>query len=203
MHNRATMPLVFSGRIVLNDEIINGHVAVENGLITDISSGAGPRSAIDLDGDLLLPGLVELHTDHLENHLMPRPKVKWPVLSALMAFDAQIAASGITTVFDCVRAGHDVDYAPIDNEVIEVVTAIENAGQQGMLRADHKIHMRCEICAGDVVDQMQDLTGRITVNLMSLMDHTPGARQFTSLDTWRTYYGGKSGRTDADLDRLI
>lgn len=195
---------VFKGRLILSDEIVNGHVAVEDGVITAVDTGVAPRSAVELDdGELLLPGLIELHTDHLESHLTPRPKVKWPVKSALLAFDAQIAASGITTVFDCVRAGHDVDYAPLDNEVIEVVTAIEKAARECVLRADHKIHIRCEICAGDVVEQMQDLTGHINISLMSLMDHTPGARQFTSLDAWRTYYGGKSGRSDAELDALI
>ena len=203
MRNSSDGATVLAGRIVLANEIIDGHVVIEDGTITSVDTGSVPSSAIDLDGDMLLPGLVELHTDHLENHLTPRPKVKWPVMSALMAFDAQIAASGITTVFDCVRAGHDVDYAPLDNEVVEVVTAIEHAGSQGVLRADHKIHIRCEICAADVVEQMQDLTQRIDVSLMSLMDHTPGARQFTSLDAWRTYYGGKSGRSGAELDQLI
>ena len=195
--------MILAGRIVLADEIIDGYIVVEGGTIAAIDTGPVPSSSINLDGDMLLAGLVELHTDHLENHLMPRPKVKWPVMSALMAFDAQIAVSGITTVFDCVRAGNDADYAPLDNEVIEVVTAIEQGGRKGVLRVDHKIHIRCEVCADDVVEQMQDLTQRFDVSLMSLMDHTPGARQFISLDAWRIYYGGKSGLSRAKLDQLV
>jgi alpha-D-ribose 1-methylphosphonate 5-triphosphate diphosphatase len=194
---------VFAGQIVLADEVVNGWVAVENDKIVDVGHGTAPRSAVDLVGDMLIPGLIELHTDHLESHLKPRPKVDWPVMSALLAFDAQVAAAGITTVFDCLRAGHDVDYAPLDNEITDVVTAIRSAQSQSVLRAEHKIHIRCEICADDVVDQMNHLTQQIDVGLMSLMDHTPGARQFTDIGLWRTYYGGKSGRTDKDLDELI
>ena len=33
-----------------------------------------PERGEDLAGDLLLPGLVELHTDHLEAHYVPRPE---------------------------------------------------------------------------------------------------------------------------------
>lgn len=195
--------LSFSGRIALADEIVDGWVTVEDGLIAEIGSGTAPKGATDLGGDLLIPGLVELHTDHLESHLKPRPKVDWPVMSALMAFDAQVAAAGITTVFDCLRAGHDDDYAPLDNEITNVVKAIQTAQEGGLLRAEHKLHIRCEICADDVVDQMLHLTRTVDVSLMSLMDHTPGARQFTDISLWRTYYGGKSGRSQKDLDELI
>ena len=61
--------------------------------------------AIDLEGDYLVPGLVELHTDNLEKHFAPRPGVKWPAVPALMAHDTQIAAAGITTVFDSLALG--------------------------------------------------------------------------------------------------
>ncbi|MBU2533362.1 MAG: alpha-D-ribose 1-methylphosphonate 5-triphosphate diphosphatase, partial [Alphaproteobacteria bacterium] len=192
-----------TGRIALPDEIVEGWLRVEDGIIAEVGRGAPPPGAIDLDGDLLMPGLIELHTDHLESHLKPRPKVDWPVMSALMAFDAQVAAAGITTVFDCLRAGNDYDYAPLENEISAVAAAISGAAAQSLLRADHKIHIRCEICAGDVVEEMQRIAGQIDVSLMSLMDHTPGARQFTDISLWRTYYGGKSGRTEQELDDLI
>jgi alpha-D-ribose 1-methylphosphonate 5-triphosphate diphosphatase len=194
---------VFAGRIVLANEIIDGHVVIEDGVITAIDTDIRPATAIDLGDDLLIPGLIELHTDHLENHLKPRPKVDWPVLSALMAFDAQIAVSGITTVFDCLRAGHDIDYSPLDNEIIEVVDTIASTRDRGVLRADHRIHIRCEICAPDVIAHVTHLAERTKIELMSLMDHTPGARQFTNIDAWRTYYGGKSGRSQRELDELI
>jgi alpha-D-ribose 1-methylphosphonate 5-triphosphate diphosphatase len=192
-----------NARVVLPDEIISGWVAIENGQVSDFGTGNGPRGGHDVEGDFVMPGLVELHTDHLEQHLRPRPKVHWPRLSALVAFDAQIAASGITTVFDCLRAGNDADYLPERNEVSEVIATILDASETRALKVDHRIHIRCEICADDVISETEKAAQCARVDLISLMDHTPGARQFTSLDAWRTYYGGKSGLPPSDLDRLI
>lgn len=199
-----TSPLILkNARIVRPDEIVDGWVAIEDGTITDVGTGPGPHSGHDVDGDLIMPGLVELHTDHLEQHLRPRPRVNWPHMSAIVAFDAQIASSGITTVFDCIRAGNDADYTPQREEVARVVATIEHARKKDLLRADHRIHVRCEICADDVLLETEKVTRGHHVDLISLMDHTPGARQFTSIDAWRTYYGGKSGLPPQELDRLI
>lgn len=195
--------VIKNAKIVLPDEIVAGWIAVEDGRIADFGTGAGPASAADVEGDYVMPGLVELHTDHLEQHLHPRPKVEWPRLPALVAFDAQIAASGITTVFDCLRAGNDADYTPHRNEVSEIIATLQDAREQGVLRVDHRIHIRCEICADDVITETESAASRARVDLISLMDHTPGARQFTSLDAWRTYYGGKSGLSADDLEKLI
>ncbi len=68
---------------------------------------------------------------------------------------------------------------------------------------DHRTHLRCEICADDVLDGARDVMAAHHVDLISLMDHTPGARQFASLAAWRTYYGGKSGLPFDQLDVLM
>lgn len=199
-----TSELVFANaKVALADEIVDGWVASRDGVIAEIGRGTSPRGGIDLAGDLLIPGLVELHTDHLETHLKPRPKVHWPETSAIMAFDAQIAASGITTVFDCIRAGRDVDYAPQAHETTSVIASLARAREQNLLRADHHLHLRCEVTSDDVLGEAEAAIARHRVDLISLMDHTPGARQFTSLDAWRTYYGGKSGLQESQLERLI
>lgn len=194
---------ITNAQIALPDRMITGTLHIENGTISDVSERATASGALDFDGDLLIPGLIELHTDHLESHLRPRPKVNWPALSALLAFDGQVASSGITTVFDCIRAGNDEDYAADTGEIETVTRTIYDAQRDGLLRAEHRLHIRCEICANDVVSELKRVVGHDAVALISLMDHTPGARQFVSLDAWRTYYGGRSGRSAAELDRLI
>src|SRR5262245_15254935 len=96
-----------NARLVLDTHVLDpGWIAVANGRIIDL--GKGRRTGdLDLAGDFLIPGLVELHTDHLEPHFTPRPAVEWHPLSAVLAYDAQIAAAGITTVFDSLRLGSD------------------------------------------------------------------------------------------------
>ena len=200
-----SMQTIFkNATIVLREEVVRGTVALADGKIQDIASGPSCAPGMDLEGDMLLPGLVELHTDHLESHLQPRPKVRWPAASAIAAFDAQIAASGITTVFDCIRTGREFD-SDIDEreDVLGVVDALSDAKRRDTLRVDHRLHVRCEVCADSVVELTDELLQRYPVHLMSLMDHTPGARQFRALDTWRTYYGGKTGLTNAEIDELM
>ena len=192
-----------NAKVALTDAIVDGWIAVRDGIIVEVGRGTAPRGSVDVSGDLVIPGLIELHTDHLETHLKPRPKVHWPETSAIIAFDAQIAASGITTVFDCIRAGRDVDYAPQAHEIVSLITSLARASERNLLRAEHRLHLRCELTADGVLAEAEEAMAQCRVDLISLMDHTPGARQFTSIEAWRTYYGGKSGLRAEQLDRLI
>ena len=98
--------ILTNARVVTSDAEFDGTVVVRDGCIVEVAAGRSHVScAIDLDSDYLLPGLVELHTDNMEKHFAPRPGVKWPSLPAVMAHDAQIAAAGITTVFDSLALG--------------------------------------------------------------------------------------------------
>ena len=95
-----------NAKLVLPTEVIHGAIRIENGHITAIDPGtAVPKGAIDCEGDLVLPGLIELHTDNLERHIEPRPRVSWPHASAIIAHDGELASVGITTVFDALRVG--------------------------------------------------------------------------------------------------
>jgi alpha-D-ribose 1-methylphosphonate 5-triphosphate diphosphatase len=194
-----------NAHIVQPDRIVEGNVVVRDGLIAEIdetivqTSGPG----IDFEGDWLVPGLVELHTDHLEGHYSPRPKVRWNPVAAVQAHDAQIASSGITTVFDALRIGMDEDTRLVANDMRILGAAIAESKVAGRLRADHYIHLRCEVSAGDAIESFEHFLDEPLVRLASLMDHTPGQRQFTSLDAYRTYYLGKSGMTEAELQIVM
>ncbi|KQX34963.1 phosphonate metabolism protein PhnM [Devosia sp. Root436] len=187
-----------NARIVLANEVLDGSVRVDGGIITDI--GAPSRSGIDLDGDYLIPGLVELHTDHLETHYAPRPRVRWNPVAAVQAHDAQIAASGITTVLDAIRIGLDEDTDVSAAEMRILAGAIGAGMAAGRLRAEHHIHLRCEVSAPDCLDSFLAIKDDPLVRLASLMDHAPGQRQFASLDAYKVYYQGKTKMTDAELD---
>jgi alpha-D-ribose 1-methylphosphonate 5-triphosphate diphosphatase len=191
---------VRNARIVLADAVVDGNLAMTDGLISDIASGSA-EAGEDFEGDYLVPGLVELHTDHLENHYRPRPGVYWDPLAALHAHDAQIAGSGITTVFDAVRVGSDTDTPNMAPHVGKLTSAIAQAGAAGWLRADHLVHLRCEVPSHDVVDQFERFADQPLVRLASLMDHTPGQRQFRTLEDYKRFYS--IGRTAEQLERFI
>ena len=190
-----------NARIVLANEVVEGSVRVDGGMITDI--GAPSRSGVDLDGDYLIPGLVELHTDHLETHYAPRPRVRWNPVAAVQAHDAQIAASGITTVLDAIRVGLDQDTDVSASEMRILSDAIGAGMRAGRLRAEHHIHLRCEVSAPDCLDSFDFYRDDPQVRLVSLMDHAPGQRQFTSMDACRAYYQGKRKMSDAVFDEFV
>jgi alpha-D-ribose 1-methylphosphonate 5-triphosphate diphosphatase len=180
-----------NARVVLPDVVVNGTVIVRDGHFAEILEGKVTSPAEDFEGDYLMPGLVELHTDHLESHFHPRPGVAWPAIPAVMAHDAQIAAAGITTVFDALRAG---TFDPGDLSAREAMTlsaAISEAQNTGRLRAEHFIHLRCELPCPDTAESAEMTASAGPLHLISVMDHTPGARQFVSIDKFREYYLGK------------
>jgi alpha-D-ribose 1-methylphosphonate 5-triphosphate diphosphatase len=185
-----------NARIILEDRIVSGSLIIRDGKIAEISEGTSAVGE-DLEGDYLLPGLVELHTDHLESHYSPRPGVRWNKIAAIQAHDAQVATSGITTVFDCLRMGSDEDGGFDLGEMREMADAIEAAQSEGRLRADHLIHLRCEVSAANVLDHFADFENDRAVRLVSLMDHAPGQRQFQTMEKYIFYYQKKRGLSDA------
>lgn len=201
MNTVALGELVLSNaRIVLANEVLEGSVRVDGGIITDI--GTPSRTGLDLDGDYLIPGLVELHTDHLETHYAPRPKVRWNPVAAVQAHDAQIAASGITTVLDAIRVGLDEHADMGATEMRILADAIAAGTKAGRLRAEHHIHLRCEVSAPDCLESFMAIKNDPQVRLASLMDHAPGQRQFASMDAYKVYYQGKLKMSDAALEEF-
>lgn len=202
---KMTSPLrIKNARLVLADKEQLGSLTVEDGVIAGIDPGAGAAGGEDFEGDFLIPGLVELHTDHLEQHYHPRPKVYWNAGAALQAHDAQIACSGITTVFDAVRIGSDADSDLNLGEHVSVLMEAISAGRrEDRLRAEHFVHLRCEVASSDAEEHFEAYHDYEPVRLASLMDHTPGQRQFVSLDLYYAYYQGKSGRSDEEMLRFI
>lgn len=191
-----------NARIVLADEVIEGSVAIADGVITAIDSGPS-QAGEDFAGDYLIPGLVELHTDQLESYYRPRPGVFWDPLASLHAHDVQIAGSGITTVFDAIRIGSDLDMPEMREHAGRLVGAVRDARSADWLRADHLIHLRCELPSADVIDHFESFVDHPTTRLISLMDHTPGQRQFTSLETYKVFYKKQLGVTQEEVERYL
>jgi len=198
------MEQIFSNaQIVLPHEIVSGSVKIQGGKISHIDTGASQHGE-DFGGDYLLPGLVELHTDHLENHYGPRPGVRWNAISAIQSHDAQIASSGITTVFDCFRIGTDsADHAFEPGEMRDLAGVLAHAQEEGRLRADHLIHLRCEVSSPGAVEEFATFDDADNVALVSLMDHAPGQRQFQTMEQYTLYYKTKRGLSDEAFAKFV
>ncbi len=205
MSSERTEVILTNARLVLGDRVLeSGWVAVSGGKIVEFGEGDAPGGGEDVKGDLVMPGLIELHTDHLEAHYVPRPKVFWDPVAAVVSYDGQLATSGITTVLDSLRVWREEGAEDVDGQAGILAEASSAARDANLLRAQHFLHLRCEIPMPSVVEEAKELVGRPDVRLMSLMDHTPGQRQFRDEGKLRDYYRGKSGGlTDAELDVMF
>ncbi|MGU6064234.1 alpha-D-ribose 1-methylphosphonate 5-triphosphate diphosphatase [Enterobacter hormaechei] len=189
-------------RLVLENEVVNGSVEVRDGVIRAFAeTQSRSPDAMDGEGGWLLPGLIELHTDNLDKFFTPRPKVDWPAHSAMSSHDALMVASGITTVLDAVAIGDVRDGGDRLENLEKMINAVEETQKRGLNRAEHRLHLRCELPHHTTLPLFEKLVGREPVSLVSLMDHSPGQRQFANIEKYREYYQGKYALNDAEMAR--
>lgn len=187
-------------RMVLENEVVCGSLEVSDGIIRSYSETPSQLpQALDGEQDWLLPGLVELHTDNLDKFFTPRPKVDWPAHSAMSSHDALMVASGITTVLDAIGVGDVRDGGHRLENLEKMINAIRTSRQQGVNRADHLLHLRCELPHHTTLPLFKQLLDTDVLRLVSLMDHSPGQRQYASLEKFRQYYQGKYQLSDAEM----
>jgi alpha-D-ribose 1-methylphosphonate 5-triphosphate diphosphatase len=189
--------------LVLPDEVVRGTVVIRGSEIADVQPARSQLAgANDLDGDLLIAGVVDLHTDNLERQVYPRSNARWPSRSAVIAHDTQCAAAGVTTVLDAFCLG-DLGF---DKDRVrtfrEGVLDLRELGGAGMLRAEHFLHLRCEVPAADMLDLFDSVCGDTRVRMISLMDHTPGVGQYADLDRYRALRR-QTGFADDEIERRI
>ena len=205
MNSPTSTPVVFTNaQLVLQDEVVKGSLTSQHGLIQHIDQGLSSVSqAIDLQGDYLIPGLVEVHTDNFERHMMPRPKVRWDDSPALLAHDAEIAAAGITTVLDALGVGDADPDSVRGNDWDKVLNCISDFVDRGVLRADHFLHVRCELPAPNTLELFKPFAGHDLVKMISVMDHTPGQRQWENIEHAWIYFSGKKGWTKQKFEERV
>jgi len=191
-----------NARIVLGDEVVTGHVAVADGRIVAIDTGLSPQAGQDLEGDYLLPGLVDIHTDHFEKHVFPRAHVRWDPLRAAMAHDAQIIGSGITTVFDSLCVGATIKNPERREILAPMIDALEQAQSAGMLKSEHLVHLRCEITDDATTRLAEENIAKDIVRMVSVMEHLPGRRQSKNIEGYIARRMADTGEPRHEAERI-
>jgi alpha-D-ribose 1-methylphosphonate 5-triphosphate diphosphatase len=193
--------ILANARLILETEVVHGSLVMRDGLISDIDIGAGvPTGALDCAGDYLAPGLIELHTDNLERHMSPRPAVVWPHGPAIVAHDRELAGTGITTVFDAMRVGSiPTGKSRYHKYARELASEMLSLRAQGILKISHFLHLRAEICSETLIDELAEFTPDDRVGIVSLMDHTPGQRQFRDMLKMKAYVMGKNNLNETEF----
>lgn len=189
-------------RLQLPNQETLGTLVVKNGVISDIQPEISSVGE-DGGGDYLMPGLIELHTDNLEKCMSPRPGIHWPLEAAAVYHDRDLASAGVTTVCDAIAIG---DAAPGSLRLTQFTPMIDVICQgqaAGRFAVEHLLHLRCELSFEKVYDVTERYADNPLLSIISLMDHTPGQRQFVRIDKFKEYYMGKHGITAAQMEEFI
>jgi alpha-D-ribose 1-methylphosphonate 5-triphosphate diphosphatase len=170
-----------------------GYIVFDDVGVLEVGVGDAPphgTAAMDVRGGLILPGLVDLHSDVLEKCIEMRPGVLFEPEFALTALDRRLAASGITTF--C----HAISFA--DNELglrspdraEALVRLIKDFDASPKSSVRHAVHGRFEVGSDKAREIFESLLLEGLLDMVSIMDHTPGQGQFRSFEAFHHYYSG-------------
>src|SRR5690606_25697415 len=117
--------------------------------------------------------------------------------------DGCILSVGVTTVFNSLSVGsYNPSAARGEDNTLRLVDGLLAAQRGGMLKADHRLHWRCETTSDDLPQRLDHLADHPMTSLFSLMVHTPGQRQYRNIEK-HTENGRAGGMNDtAVAERL-
>lgn len=188
-------------RVVLPDTVLeNSAVLIEDGVIAAIEPAGSHRAqVVDLQDQWLMPGLVDLHCDAIEKETEPRASVLFPLDFALAQVDRRNAMSGITTPYHALSFSNK-EWGVRNNETAaELARAIHAFGKQGLV--DNRVHLRYEITDPKALPLIEALIDAGAVDMVSVMDHSPGQGQFKSLESYLQYMMGNHGMDRAQAEQ--
>jgi alpha-D-ribose 1-methylphosphonate 5-triphosphate diphosphatase len=186
-------------RMVLPDRVIErGALRIIDGTIVTIIEGNAPEgSVISAHGLTAIPGIIDLHGDMLERDIEPRPRARFPVELAMHELDKRLAATGITTAYAAVGfAWRKSDLRTQEGaiQIIETLNQIKHT-----LLTDCKIHARFEVNNPDTVPLLDSMLRRGLIDLVSIMDHTPGQGQYSDTERYTQFLKEWLGFTEEQL----
>ena len=194
---------LFSRRVVTPNGVLAAQIVLDGATIHAIeASPTAPAGAIDWGDDIVIPGLIDIHTDNLEKHYLPRPGAQWDAMGAALAHDAQCAAAGITTVYDSLSLHGAKDGLNRADALGPMIAAMDEASAQGLLRAEHLLHLRCEVPNREMLALLEPHIDNPRLRMLSVMDHTPGQRQTTNVDGYKAKLA-KAGKSPAEIEEFL
>ena len=194
---------IYSRHIVTPEGLVGGEAVVRHGVIVAVEARQFPSAqAVDWSGDWLIPGLIDIHTDNLEKHYQPRPGALWDAYGAALAHDGQCASAGITTVLDSLSLHGRKEGLDRQASLGPMIAGIDAAQADGALRAEHLLHLRCEVTNPALLSLLEPHVDNPRLKLLSVMDHTPGQRQTSDVERLKERMVA-SGHSEDEIGEML
>ncbi|NPU84545.1 MAG: alpha-D-ribose 1-methylphosphonate 5-triphosphate diphosphatase [Syntrophaceae bacterium] len=196
--------IIENARIVTPEGTLDGASAsIRQGRLYKIRDGSigngGMR--IDAGGGWLLPGFIDMHSDALEKDLEPRPNALFPLDIVLYELDKKLAACGVTTIYHSISFAEDEIGVRSNRMAAGIISKIRDTAERLHVRT--RVHARFEISDGAAIPQLESLLEEGKIQLLSIMDHSPGQGQFREVVSFRNYYQAVYRKTDEELRAII
>lgn len=197
-------PVAYVGADVLLPEGIveDTSVLIEDGVIAAVGAPLPPAAReVRVAGNLLLPGIVDLHGDAVERSLCPRPGVHLPLPMALRENDAALITNGITTSYCSITDSFEPGLRGrgVVRGFIEALTGPRPIG----LACRTRIHLRHEVCLTEGHDELVAWLATGRIHLLSTADHLPADGDDHRMERFLAGIRRRIPATEAELDRLV
>ena len=198
---------IINANVVLPDSVLkNACVTVEDGLISKIYGSSSGGSVIDAQGAYLMPGMIDIHSDHIEQVIEPRPGSVMALDFALHEQERQLINNGITTMYQSLsmwKTEGRRKAAREDAFVKQIVQTIARLSASPQL-ITNKMHIRFDLTNLEAIPALIDMLDAGYISLLSFMDHTPGQGQYRDLERHREYTKALNpGLSDAELNERL
>lgn len=195
--------IIRSENILLDGKFQPADIAIQGKYITAIKPYKSIDVAVDLGKRRIVPGFVDLHSDAIEKEIEPRPGARFPEKMAVVELDKKLSMAGITTMYHAIGFNDEELQKGRGTEQSRELIEVLYEANQFVLAVDNFIHARFEITSHSSIETIKSLIKSQKVNMLSIMDHSPGQGQFKTMESWKKYHLKSYQISDDEVEAYI
>lgn len=191
-----------SKNVLMNEGFSPADVVIKGKFINRIDEYGTNEVAVDLGDKKIVPGIVDLHSDAIEKEIEPRHGATFPVELAVAELDKKLSMAGVTTMFHAIGFEENPKKKRSIDLAVQQIEEI-NKSNDKHLGVDNYVHARYELSSDEAIEPIKELISKGMVQMVSLMDHSPGQGQFKSLESFKTFYGNYYNLDEKELNEVV
>ncbi len=195
--------IIRSKNVLIDDCFKSADIVIQDNKITSVNNYQTLDVAIDLGERRIVPGFVDLHGDAIEKEIEPRPGARFLTSMAVVELDKKLSMAGVTTMYHAIGFNdEELNKGRGTQQSKELIEEIFKANKNH-LGVDNLVHARFEITSESSLETIKQLIIDRKVDMLSIMDHSPGQGQFKTLESWKKYHLSAYEIADEDVEEYL